>query len=40
MRSTSKNIEPNNHTENLTSNVDANEVKKFEDLAHRWWDRG
>ncbi len=21
------------------SNVDPNEVKKFEDLAHRWWDR-
>lgn len=20
------------------SNVDANEIKKFEDLAHRWWD--
>lgn len=20
-------------------NVDANEIKKFEDLAHRWWDR-
>jgi 2-polyprenyl-6-hydroxyphenyl methylase/3-demethylubiquinone-9 3-methyltransferase len=22
-----------------THNVDANEIKKFEDLAHRWWDR-
>ncbi len=21
------------------SNVDANEIKKFEDVAHRWWDR-
>lgn len=21
-----------------THNVDANEIKKFEDLAHRWWD--
>ena len=39
MRSTAKNIEPNNHTDNLTSNVDTNEIKKFEDLAHRWWDR-
>lgn len=24
-------------TEN--TNVDANEIKKFEDVAHRWWDR-
>ena len=39
MRSTAKNIEPNNDTGNQTSNVDANEIKKFEDLAHRWWDR-
>ena len=23
----------------FTPNVDANEIKKFEDLAHRWWDR-
>ncbi len=22
-----------------TTNVDPNEIKKFEDLAHRWWDR-
>lgn len=22
-----------------TKNVDANEIKKFEDVAHRWWDR-
>ncbi|RUM73743.1 MAG: 3-demethylubiquinone-9 3-O-methyltransferase, partial [Sulfurovum sp.] len=22
-----------------TRNVDPNEIKKFEDLAHRWWDR-
>jgi len=22
-----------------TQNVDANEIKKFEDVAHRWWDR-
>lgn len=22
-----------------TQNVDANEIKKFEELAHRWWDR-
>jgi len=22
-----------------SQNVDANEIKKFEDLAHRWWDR-
>jgi len=24
---------------NHTPNVDANEIKKFADLAHRWWDR-
>ena len=24
---------------NKAPNVDANEIKKFEDLAHRWWDR-
>ena len=23
----------------FNANVDANEIKKFEDLAHRWWDR-
>ena len=25
--------------DNPTPNVDANEIKKFEDVAHRWWDR-
>jgi len=24
---------------NNQKNVDPNEIKKFEDLAHRWWDR-
>jgi len=32
-----KNIERNNSKERL--NVDPNEIKKFEDLAHKWWDR-
>lgn len=26
-------------TQSNQSNVDANEIKKFEDVAHRWWDR-
>jgi len=39
MQSNAKNIEPNENTEHLKINVDANEIKKFEDLAHRWWDR-
>jgi 2-polyprenyl-6-hydroxyphenyl methylase/3-demethylubiquinone-9 3-methyltransferase len=26
-------------TADTTKNVDANEIKKFEDVAHRWWDR-
>ena len=39
MTSTAKNIEPNNNTNHKPANVDANEIKKFEDLAHRWWDR-
>jgi len=26
-------------TSNMNENVDANEIKKFEDLAHKWWDR-
>ena len=25
--------------ESPENNVDANEIKKFEDVAHRWWDR-
>ena len=28
-----------NSSINDTLNVDANEIKKFEDVAHRWWDR-
>ncbi len=38
-----KNNELNGKENTLSSdktvNVDANEIKKFEDLAHRWWDR-
>jgi 2-polyprenyl-6-hydroxyphenyl methylase/3-demethylubiquinone-9 3-methyltransferase len=43
-----KNASANNNELNDTNtnqpsskavNVDANEIKKFEDLAHRWWDR-
>lgn len=26
-------------TDHTDINVDANEIKKFEDVAHRWWDR-
>ncbi len=26
-------------TATTAKNVDANEIKKFEDVAHRWWDR-
>lgn len=22
-----------------TTNVDLNEIRKFEDIAHRWWDQ-
>ena len=36
MQASSENIDPQNPT---SVNVDANEIKKFEDLAHRWWDR-
>ena len=36
MQASSENIDPQNST---SVNVDANEIKKFEDLAHRWWDR-
>lgn len=32
-----KNFEHNESKKRL--NVDPNEIKKFEDLAHRWWDR-
>lgn len=35
--STVENNEPKSSKQ--TQNVDANEIKKFEDLAHRWWDR-
>ena len=31
--------ETNETTRNVERNVDANEIKKFEDVAHRWWDR-
>ena len=36
MQANSENLETKKST---TQNVDANEIKKFEDLAHRWWDR-
>ncbi len=36
MQASSENLETQKST---TQNVDANEIKKFEDLAHRWWDR-
>ncbi len=43
MQASSEKIEPNNTNAPQPSskviNVDANEIKKFEDLAHRWWDR-
>ena len=43
MQASSEKIEPNNTNVSQPSskviNVDANEIKKFEDLAHRWWDR-
>lgn len=35
--STSGSTEQNSSSQ--PHNVDANEIKKFEDLAHRWWDR-
>jgi len=35
-----KNTDEKQHsTNNVGNNVDPNEIKKFEDLAHRWWDR-
>jgi len=36
--SVSQSSESNQTTHNSV-NVDPNEIKKFEDLAHRWWDR-
>ena len=27
------------HSSSATSNVDPAEIAKFEELAHRWWDR-
>lgn len=33
------NDEENKPTNDAEKNVDPNEIKKFEDLAHRWWDR-
>ncbi len=36
MQASSENLETQ---KSATQNVDANEIKKFEDLAHRWWDR-
>ncbi|WP_299880073.1 bifunctional 2-polyprenyl-6-hydroxyphenol methylase/3-demethylubiquinol 3-O-methyltransferase UbiG [uncultured Cocleimonas sp.] len=43
MQATAKKNELNNSNATQPSsksvNVDPNEIKKFEDLAHRWWDR-
>ncbi len=32
-------LDKNDDDLNADINVDANEIKKFEDVAHRWWDR-
>ena len=43
MQASSEKVEPNNTNVSQPSSkvitVDPNEIKKFEDLAHRWWDR-
>ncbi len=41
MQATASNDEKGHITSKQKSqaNVDANEIKKFEDIAHRWWDR-
>ena len=33
------NAAQDNATQANQANVDANEIKKFEDVAHRWWDK-